>query len=249
MGDDLPLPDFLASLGKTELKPGGTYATGALLRILEFGGKDHVMVVGPHAANTALFVSMTTQATTEALVRDERDKVTEDDASLKRRSTARVGKADELPFPDNHFTGVMIEATLSFMHPLQQKKVLSESLRVLRPGGRIGLHELVWRQPPTDELIARLRKVWQGDVNPYVVRGWWDMLEEAGFEAVRNELAVVSYFTRQGMSADEGEDAIELFHNAFEDPDRLERFTRAYREFTENRRYYGVITATAFKPA
>jgi SAM-dependent methyltransferase len=249
MGDEIPLPEFLESLGKTELKPGGTYATGALLRMLDFTGQDHVMVVGPHAANTALFVSMTTQATTEALVHDEKEKVTEDDASLKRRSTARIGKEDELPFPDAHFSGAVIEATLSYMHPLQQKKVLSEALRVLKPGGRIGLHEMVWRQPPTDELIGRLRKTWQGDVNAYVVRGWWDLLEESGFESIQNELAVVSYFTRQGIKADEGEDAIEIFQNAFEDPDKLERFRQAYREFTDNRRYYGVIIATAFKPA
>ena len=67
---ELPLPDFLASLGKTELKPGGTYATGATIRRLDLASGEHVLVIGPAAGSTALFVSMTTQTTTEALVKE-----------------------------------------------------------------------------------------------------------------------------------------------------------------------------------
>ena len=85
------------------------------------------------------------------------------------------------------------------------------------------------------------------EVHPHVVRGWWDLLEEAGFKDVRNELAVVSYFTRQGMENDEGDTAIDIFHSAFEDPDSLQRFSRALHEFADNRHYYGVILATATK--
>ncbi|MCA8911467.1 MAG: methyltransferase domain-containing protein [Planctomycetes bacterium] len=247
MGDQLPLPEFLATLGKTELKPGGAYATGALLRMLDLNGHEHALVIGPHAANTALFVSMTTQATTEALVSEEADKVTEDDPALKRRSTARVGKVEELPFDDAHFDAAIIEATLSYQVGPHQQATLKEIARVLEPGARIGLHELAWRQPPTPEVEKQLREVWQGEVHPHVVRGWWDLLEEAGFKDVRNELAVVSYFTRQGMENDEGDTAIDIFHSAFEDPDSLQRFSRALHEFADNRHYYGVILATATK--
>ncbi|MCB9935646.1 MAG: methyltransferase domain-containing protein [Planctomycetes bacterium] len=248
MGDELTLPEFLASLGKTELKPGGSYATGALLRMLELGRHEHLLVVGPHAGNTALFASMTTGATTEALVKEEGEKVTEGDPALKRRSTARVGKAEEMPFADNRFDAALIEATLAYQTEPQRVATLKEAFRVLNPGGRVGLHELCWRQPPTPEVEQCLGAVWRGDIRPLVVRGWWDLLEEAGFQNVRNELAVVSYFTRQGMTADEGEQAVEIFHNAFETPERLQRFSQAYHEFADNRRYYGVIIATAVKP-
>jgi hypothetical protein len=36
-----------------------------------------------------------------------------------------------------------------------------------------------------------------------------------------------------------------VFHTAFENPEALKRFTAAFREFEENRRYYGVIVTTA----
>lgn len=248
MSAELNLPDFLASLGKTELKPGGSYATGALLRMLELARHEHLLVVGPHAGNTALFATMTTGATTEALVKEEGEKVTEGDPALKRRSTARIGKTEEMPFADNHFDAAMIEATLALQPEPQRKATLKEAFRVLKPGGRIGLHELCWRQPPTPDVEQRLANLWRSEVHPLVVRGWWDLLEEAGFNSVRNELAVVSYFTRQGMTADEGEQAAEIFHSAFETPERLQRFSQAYHEFSENRRYYGVIIATAVKP-
>lgn len=244
---ELPLPEFLASLGKTELKPGGTYATGALIKQLDLSSGEHVMVVGPAAGSTALFVSMTTQTTTEGLVKDESEKATEGNPGLKRRSTARIGKTDELPFEDARFDAAMLEATISYQTPAEQTATLAEVARVLKPGGRIGLHELVWRQPPTPQVEERLRDVWQGYVNPYIVRGWWDLLEAAGFKDISNELAVVSYFTRKGMAADEGETSAEIFHNAFETPERLARFSAAYQEFAENRRYYGVIIATAVK--
>ncbi|MCB9893290.1 MAG: methyltransferase domain-containing protein [Planctomycetes bacterium] len=247
MADQLPLPDFLASLGKTELKPGGSYATGAAIRMLDLSSGERVLVLGPNAANTALFVSMTTQTLTEALVKEESEKVTEGDPALKRRSTARIGKIEDLPFEDGQFDAVLVEATLSYQTEDRQLQTLKGIARVLKPGGRIALHELAWRQPPTPEVERRLAEIWQGPVNPGVVRAWWNLLEQNGFGDIRNELAVISYFTPSGMTADEGETAVDIFHKAFASEETLDRFYAAYRELAENRRYYGVILATASK--
>ncbi|MBX3475855.1 MAG: class I SAM-dependent methyltransferase [Planctomycetes bacterium] len=244
----LSLPSFLASLGKAELKPGGAYGTKALIRLLGLRGGMHTLVIGPASAPTALFVSMTSQATTEALVHHLSERVTEDDPSLRRRSTARVGKAEELPFADARFDAAMVEASLAELPLIGQARVLREVARVLKPGGLVGLHELCWRQPPTPDREAALGAVWGTGVYPHVMRGWWDALEEAGFGAIHNEVAVVSWFSRRGMEQDEGEKAAEIFHSAFEDQSRLQRFTAAYREFHDFRRYYGAALCVGRKP-
>jgi hypothetical protein len=118
---------------------------------------------------------------------------------------------------------------------------------VIKPGGRLAIHELCWRQAPTPELETALRDVWKGEVTPHVLRGWWDMLEAAGFGGIETEQAIISYFTRKGMEVDEQENAVNLFHGAFETEEKLARFTRAYREFSEQRRYHGVIIGLATK--
>ena len=56
---------------------------------------------------------------------------------------------------------------------------------------------------------------------------------------------MITYFSRKGMENDEGENAVNVFHAAFEKTEALTRFTAAYREIEQNRRYYGVIIAAA----
>jgi SAM-dependent methyltransferase len=239
------LPTFLATLGKTELKPGGSYATGALLRMLGLKGGEQALVMGPRSASTALFVSMATSATTEALVADESDDITDSDPALRRRSTARVGKAEQLPFAEARFEAVLIEGILAGLPAPGRTAVLKEVRRVLKPGGRLGVHELCWRQPPTPRREAALQEVWGAEVRPHVVGGWWEVLEGAGFSIAETEVAGVSYFTRKGLESDEGEAALDMFHAAFATPERLARFAAAIREFTEHRRYYGAWIARA----
>ncbi len=242
------LPNFLASLGKTELKPGGVYATTTLVHKLGIKTGEHALLIGTAAANTALYVSMTTRATTEALVADEHEKVTESDPALRKRSTARIGKPSQLPFPDAHFDAAMLESALCTLPAEQAAACLREVARTLKPGGRIGLHELCWRQPPTPEREQALHQVWQGFVRPQVVRGWWDELEAAGFTGIESDTAAMTWFSRKGLENDEGhETTVNIFHSALEDDARLARYTAAYREFVQNRRYYGVILATARK--
>lgn len=245
----LSLPSFLATLGKTELKPGGVYATTTLVNKLNIKTGEHGLVMGPAAANTALYISMTTRSTTEALVSADSEKVTEGDPALRKRSTARIGKPNHLPFPDAHFDFATVEATLATLPAEMAAACLREALRTLKPGGRIGIHEMCWRQPPTPERETALQQAWQEHVRPQVVRGWWDDLETAGFTGIESETAAVTWFSRKGLEHDEGhETTVAMFHTALEEDERLARFTNTYREFVQNRRYYGVVLATARRP-
>ncbi len=239
------LPQFLRSLGKEEIKPGGSYAANAALERLQLRPGEHLLVIGPGAPSSAVHIALTRRVDVCALIAHESERVPCDDIALKRRLSDAVGGVAALPFEKPRFDAALVEATLAELPPAGQQGALREIARVLKPGGRVAINELAWRQPPTSEIEARLREVWGGPVHPLPVRGWWDQLEGAGFGNVQSDLAVVTYFTRKGMESDEGQNAANVFHAAFARPDALERFAQAHREFEENRRYHGVIIATA----
>lgn len=242
-----PLPEFLRSLGKEDIKPGGAYATRTALSRLGLQSKQRLLVVGPGAWHTAIYTALMFRVQATALLASADDIKPCDDAQLARRLNGEVGSVTSLPFEAQAFDAALVEAELSYLEPEKQALALLELQRVLKPRARIALHELAWRQAPTPAVEGRLREVWGAVVWPRVTRGWWDALEAAGFEAVQSELAVVSYFTRKGLETDEGDNALQVLHRAFESEAALQRFAAAYREFQENRRYYGVIIATARK--
>ena len=241
------LPQFLRSLGKEEIKPGGSYASKTAIAKLELRSNERVLVVGPNAASTAMYVALTSRVNASSLLSNQGERVDCDDTQLMRRLDDAVGTAEKIPFENGTFDAALVEATLADLEPARQAAALREVARVLKPQGRIALNELAWRQPPTPAISARLNEVWGAPVHPHVVRGWWDLLEAAGLKEVAPELAVITYFSRKGMENDEGENAVNVFHAAFENPKALKRFTQAHHEFEENRRYYGVIIATAIK--
>jgi len=239
------LPQFLRSLGKDEIKPGGSYAAGAALERLQLRAGEQLLVIGPGAASSAVHIALTRRVDVCALIAHESERVACDDIALSRRLSDAIGAVEALPFEKPRFDAALVEATLAELPPARQAAALKEIARVMKAGGRIALNELAWRQPPTREIEARLREVWGGPVHPHVARGWWDLLEGAGFGNVQSDLAVVTFFTRKGMESDEGQNAANVFHAAFENPQALQRFAQAYREFEENRRYHGVIIAGA----
>lgn len=92
----------------------------------------------------------------------------------------RVGSAEELPFPDDHFTVVVNVA--SFHHWADRDKGLREVLRVLGPGGRLLVMEGMIKAgkdghglTPTgaESLAARFLELGYVDAKTEVVETGW----------------------------------------------------------------------------
>lgn len=89
------------------------------------------------------------------------------------------GDFHELPFPDGEFEVVWSQEAL--LHAVDKPRVLRECLRVLAPGGRLVLSDLLMRahvaEPERQALYARVGTPEMWDLDDYV-----EALDAAGFE-------------------------------------------------------------------
>jgi ubiquinone/menaquinone biosynthesis C-methylase UbiE len=68
---------------------------------------------------------------------------------IQERAQFKIGDSQDLPFEDNSFDVVINECAVGI--PDDSQKVLNEMVRVVRPGGRILIHESTWRRSLSEE--------------------------------------------------------------------------------------------------
>lgn len=102
----------------------------------------------------------------------------------------RVADAQELPFDDALFDVVTTESVVVMI--LDQEKALSEFMRVLKPGGYVGLNEATWQKEPTPDLEQYLRSIWGADINMHDAAGYRGLLEGAGLHDVVAQVHPIS---------------------------------------------------------
>ena len=87
--------------------------------------------------------------------------------------------AASLPFGDNTFDVAICECTLCL---LDKARVLGEMTRVVRSGGRVGMHDLYWQEGAPADLKRTLHEI-EGE-DPESLGGWRAMFERAGLVQV-----------------------------------------------------------------
>lgn len=93
------------------------------------------------------------------------------------------GDSQRLPFPDNAFDAVINECAVGI--PDDSQRVLSEMVRVLRPGGAIAIHESTWKKDipngEKEELSERY------GTSPLERGEWISLLKKAGAREIAAE--------------------------------------------------------------
>jgi SAM-dependent methyltransferase len=99
------------------------------------------------------------------------------------------GHIEEIPLPEDHVDVVISNCVINLS--TDKPKVLSEALRVLKPGGRFAVSDMVFLGdkgglPP--ELVSSIES-WSGCVSGALEKGEYEeLLREAGFEDVSVEV-------------------------------------------------------------
>jgi phospholipid N-methyltransferase len=246
---------LLAKMGKRVLRPGGLELTRAMLNGLNIHPHDSVIEFAPGLGVTA---RMTLQRQPAAYTAVERDEA----AAAKVRSFLRqpnqrclVGAAEESGLPEQSSTVVYGEAMLTMQSPEQKRQIVAEAFRLLKAGGRYGVHEL---SLTPDELPAAVKQEISRALShsihvgarPLTAREWRELLESEGFEPWFQVVAPMRLLEPRRLIGDEGLwRALRFVFNVLRTPEARRRVSDMRQIFHKYRDHLAAIALVAVKPA
>ena len=196
-------------MGKRVLRPGGRELTDDLVDRLGVTSEDDVVEFAPGMGHTA-----------ERLLEAGPNSYT----GVELDSEAASRLADELEGPDRQVVvgnagatdlnaasaDVVIGEAMLTMQPDDGKaEIVGEANRLLRPGGRYGIHEMSLRPKGLDEATMSrihddLSEVLKVNARPVTAERWAAILEAAGFETVWRTRVPMGLLDPRRLVADEG---------------------------------------------
>ncbi len=133
---------LLAKLGKRVLRPGGLALTRAMLDRLNIQTQDSVIEFAPGLGVTAR-LALSRQPMAYTAVERDATAAAEVQHYLKGpQQSCLIGTAEQTGLPDQSGTVVYGEAMLTMQGAEQKARIVAEAFRLLKPGGRYGIHEL-----------------------------------------------------------------------------------------------------------
>jgi SAM-dependent methyltransferase len=177
---------LLARLGKRILRPGGRQLTNRMIEALNIRPSDEVIEFAPGLGETARLTLKRKPASYTAIERDKDAAALVQNLLHGPEQRCVVGLAENTGLLDAAATVVYGEAMLSMQLPQQKSQIIREAYRLLKPGGRYGIHELCLI--PNDlaestklEIQNDLSTVIHHGTRPLTIAEWQGLLEAEGF--------------------------------------------------------------------
>jgi SAM-dependent methyltransferase len=251
----LPGHWLLASLGKRVLRPGGLELTRRLLDELAPAGEDEVVEFAPGLGATARLTLAGRPRSYTGIERDE--------AAARRLEadlgSARVrfihGSAESTPLASGSATVVYGEAMLSMQTPEQKRRIVAEAFRLMKPGGRYGIHELALQPdgigPAARREIEREMSMnIHAGVRPATLDEWRRLLAEAGFLVRWDATAPMHLLEPARMLSDEGlYGVLRIAFNLLRKPSARRRVLSMRRMFRRYASHLCAVAIAGVKPA
>jgi ubiquinone/menaquinone biosynthesis C-methylase UbiE len=177
--------DFMAHfVGMSVLHPGGFAATQKLAEACKINCNSKVIDIACGKGTSAIYLaekygcSVEGVEISEQLVDEARKNAQQ--KGLNNLVKFQVGDAVKLPFSDNQFDIAVSQAMLVLIE--DQKKVIQEAMRIVKPGGRAGWLELSWQKEPSQEFfdIVANKICAYCMLNVKTYEGWQGLFSEAG---------------------------------------------------------------------
>ncbi|MEM7033151.1 MAG: class I SAM-dependent methyltransferase, partial [Chloroflexota bacterium] len=230
---------ILARMGKRVLRPGGLELTQQMLTNLNIQSTDDVIEFAPGLGVTANLMLSRHPASYTAIERDETaaNQVRQYLTGVNQQCV--VGKAEATHLPDQSATVVYGEAMLTMQSVSSKAKIVGEAARLLKPGGRYGIHELCL-QP--DDISTEQKKSIERELSksilvnarPLTVSEWSALLEVEGFAVEGVATAPMHLLKPKRFIQDEGlVRALRFVFNVIRTPQARRRILRMRAVFRQ----------------
>lgn len=245
---------LLARLGKRVLRPGGLRLTRALLDGLAIGPADEVVEFAPGLGVTARMILQRGPRRYTGVERDARAaQWTARQLPSNPDVSVVVGRADQTDLASGSASAVIGEAMLSMQMAEHKRLIATEAFRLLRSGGRYGIHELA--VVPDDmpaghqrEIDRALSSAIHVGARPLPGREWKLLLEDVGFRVVAVGYAPMHLLRPLRLIQDEGIlGTLRLARNLMVDNAARRRVLTMRRVFERYRRNLSAIYIVAQK--
>jgi len=171
--------------GVWALQPGGSDGSAALVDALAIVPGDRVVDLAPGTGETGLLATEHNLYGWTGMCRDQADADELWAAVPSAVTIAQRGTPSATGLPDDSATVVISEGLLFALAADDKRAVIAEAVRLLRPNGRLGLHELCVREAglsgdSTGAVRARLAAPENGGLHPLTDAEWRALVTDAG---------------------------------------------------------------------
>lgn len=243
---------LLARLGKRVLRPGGIGLTRALLADAGLADSD-VVELAPGLGRTAAEI-ITARPRSYQGVDQDPEAVRAVQPVVAGYGQVRTADAADTGLPATSADVVIGEAMLTMQGDKTKDAIITEAVRLLRPGGRYAIHELALTPDDlpdtvkTDirQALARTIKV---NARPLTPAEWQRLLVAHGLVIDQVQTARMALLQPRRLVSDEGlVGALRFARNLLTHPDARRRVLAMRRTFHTHRRHLAAIAVVAHKP-
>ena len=246
---------LLARMGKRVLRPGGRELTQRLLTSLAIGSTDDVVEFAPGLGDTARVTLARRPLSYTAVERDAEAAATVRQILSGPNHQCVLGTAEQTGLTEASASVVYGEAMLSMQLPAAKARIVAEAVRLLRPGGRYGIHELCLLP---DDAPGEIREAIANDlsdeihvgVRPLTSIEWRQLLESVGLVVTSVETAPMHLLEPSRLVRDEGFfRAIRFVFNVARHPAARRRVLTMRRVFRKYKQHLAAVAIVAVKPS
>jgi ubiquinone/menaquinone biosynthesis C-methylase UbiE len=249
----LPGHWVLARLGKRVLRPGGRKLTHRLLELLAIGPADEVVEFAPGLGESARATVARNPRSYTAVERDAGAAYIVAGYLSESNQQCIIASAEATGLPADSASVLYGEAMLSMQPESTKARILHEASRILRRGGRYGMHELCLvpndlDQSTRDQIAHDLSGEIHVGVRPLTADEWRALLTSESFVVQAEELAPMRLLEPTRILRDEGWlRAIRFLWNVLCNRSARRRVLEMRRVFRKHRAHLAAIVLVAVK--